>query len=352
VLLHDHLDGGLRPATVVDLAAACGYDGLPTTNPVELGHWFVRAANSGSLVLFLETFAHAVAVMQTEAALTRVAMECAEDLSADGVVYAEVRFAPELHTQRGLHLDQVVDAVLRGFAAGERRAAAAGRPVVIRAILCAMRQADNWQQIAALVVKFRDRGVAGFDIAGPENGFPPDRHADAFDELRSANVPFTIHAGEADGLDSIATALARCGASRIGHGVRILDDIEVGSTGVKLGRLASFVRDRRIPLEICPSSNVQTGAAASISEHPVGLLAELRFRVTINTDDRLMVGCTLTTELAALSTAFGYGWRELEWFTVNAMKSAFLPYDRRLAIIDEVIRPGFATLAGRAPAER
>jgi adenosine deaminase len=345
VLLHDHLDGGLRPATVVELAEACGYDGLPSTNPVELGHWFVRAANSGSLELFLETFAHAVAVLQTAEALTRVAMECAEDLSLDGVVYAEVRFAPELHTELGLKMDQVVEAVVRGFAEGERRAAAAGRPIVLRALLCAMRHTDKWGETAALAVQFRDRGVAGFDIAGPELGFPADRHVEAFDSLRSELVPFTVHAGEADGVSSIATAVSRCGASRIGHGVRILDDIEVSGSTVKLGRLASYVRDRRIALELCPSSNVQTGAAASISAHPIGLLTELRFNVTVNTDDRLMVGCSMTSEMAALSTAFGYGWADLEWFTVNAMKSAFYPHDRRTAIINEVIRPGYAALS-------
>ncbi len=340
-LLHDHLDGGLRPATVVELADAIGHP-LPSTDADTLGRWFVEAADSGSLERYLETFAHTVAVMQTEEALHRVAHECAVDLAADGVVYAEVRYAPEQHLESGLSLDAVVEAVLAGFASGTAAAAAAGRPIRIGTLLTAMRHAARSQEIAELAVRYRDAGVVGFDIAGAEAGFPPTRHLDAFEYLQRENFHFTIHAGEAFGLPSIWQAIQWCGADRLGHGVRIVDDI-TGSEHL-LGRLASYVRDKRIPLELCPSSNVQTGAAPSIAEHPIGLLRDLRFRVTVNTDNRLMSGTSLSREMALLTEAFGYGWAEIQWFTVNALKSAFIPFDERLAIINEVIKPAYAKL--------
>lgn len=346
VLLHDHLDGGLRPATIIELADAVGYDQLPTTDPVELGDWFVAAADSGSLERYLETFAHTVGVMQDRESLHRVAAECAQDLAADGVVYAEVRFAPEQHTERGLSLPQVVQAVLDGFADGSAQAARQGHPIRVRALLTAMRHAARSREIAELAVAFRDREVAGFDIAGAEAGFPPTRHLDAFEYLRQQNAHFTIHAGEAFGLPSIWEALQWCGADRLGHGVRIIDDVTRREDGtVELGRLAQYVRDKRVPLEMCPSSNVQTGAAPSIAEHPIGLLAALRFRVTVNTDNRLMSNCSMTSEMWALAEAFGYDWADLQWFTINAMKSAFLPFDERLTLINEVIKPGYAGLA-------
>ena len=345
VLLHDHLDGGLRPATIVELAQEQGYERLPTLDPRALGPWFVEACSSGSLVRYLETFEHTVGVMQTAAALARVASECAQDLAADGIVYAEVRFAPELHVERGLSLDEVVEAVLAGFRDGERLAAAAGHPIRIGTLLTAMRHAARSREIAELVVQHRDGGVVGFDIAGAEAGFPPTRHLDAFEYLRRENEHFTIHAGEAFGLPSIWEALQWCGADRLGHGVRIIDDISVGADGeVVIGRLASYVRDKRIPLELCPSSNLQTGAAASMAEHPIGLLARLKFRVTVNTDNRLMSGTSLSREMELLSEAFGYGLADLRWFAVNAMKSSFLPFDERLAVIDDVLKPGYASL--------
>ena len=343
-LLHDHLDGGLRPATVVELAAEIGHE-LPVTDPDELGGWFTAAADSGSLVRYLETFAHTVGVMQTASALHRVAAECALDLAADGVVYAEVRFAPEQHLTRGLTLPEVVEAVLAGFADGSAQAALAGQPIRIGTLLTAMRHAARSMEIAELSVRYRDAGVVGFDIAGAEAGFPPTRHLDAFEYLQRENFHFTIHAGEAFGLPSIWQAIQWCGADRLGHGVRIVDDISEADRS--LGRLAAYVRDKRIPLELCPSSNVQTGAAASISEHPIGLLRDLRFRVTVNTDNRLMSGTSMTKEMSLLAEAFGYGWAELQWFTVNAMKSAFIPFDERLALINEVIKPAYAKLIDR-----
>lgn len=346
-LLHDHLDGGLRPSTVLDIAGQIGYDELPADDEAALANWFRTAAHSGSLVRYLEPFAHTVAVMQSPEALHRVAFECVEDLAADNVVYAEVRFAPELHLNGGLSLDDVVDAVLAGFADGEKAAAAGGHAIVVRCLVTAMRHAARSRDIAELAIRFRDKGVVGFDIAGAEAGYPPTRHLDAFEFMRSHNARFTIHAGEAFGLPSIQEALAFCGADRLGHGVRIVDDIEVLPDGTAvLGRLAAILRDKRIPLEMCPSSNVQTGAVESIESHPFDLLARLRFRVTVNTDNRLMSDTTMSQEMLRLVEAFGYGWSDLERFTINAMKSAFIHFDERLAIIDEVIKPRYAVLIG------
>ena len=353
VLLHDHLDGGLRPATVVDLAAEYAYDDLPTTDVDDLAGWMRRGANRRNLELYLQTFAHTVGVMQHADALMRVAEECVADLAADGVSYAEVRFAPELHTEAGLNLDAVVTAVLDGFRAGEAAAAAAGRPIVVRALITAMRTAARSAEIAALALRFRDEGVVGFDIAGAEAGYPPSRHMDAFDLIRSEHFHITIHAGEAFGLPSIAEALSYCGAERLGHGVRIVDDIIPSAGGsYRLGRLADFVRDRRVPLEMCPTSNVNTGAAASYEDHPIRLLMELRFRVTVNTDNRLMSDVTLTDEFMHLERTFAIGLERMQWLTINAMKSAFLHFEERLAIIDDVIKPGYAAIfAERAPVD-
>jgi adenosine deaminase len=341
VLLHDHLDGGLRPQTVLELAEDVGHV-LPADDVETLARWFAESADSGSLVRYLETFEHTVGVMQTADAIERVARECVADLAADGVVYAEVRYAPEQHVSRGLTLDQVVGAVRSGFEAG--MVDAEGR-IVVRQLLTAMRHQARSREIAELSVAWRDAGVVGFDIAGAEAGFPPTRHLDAFEYLQRQNSHFTIHAGEAFGLPSIWEAIQWCGADRLGHGVRIVDDIEVDEDGTAhLGRLAAYVRDKRIPLELAPASNVQTGAAASIAEHPIGLLTDLRFRVTVNTDNRLMSQTSMTSEMAALVDAFGYDLPRLRWFTINAMKSAFLPFDERLAIIEEVVKPGYAAL--------
>ncbi|MDT0308135.1 adenosine deaminase [Streptomyces sp. DSM 44917] len=345
VLLHDHLDGGLRPATVVELAAEQGYDRLPETDPARLADWFRASADSGSLVRYLETFTHTVGVMQTPEALARVAAECVLDLAADGVVYAEIRYAPEQHQERGLRLEEVVEAVNEGLREGERRAAAGGRRVRAGALLTAMRQAARALEIAELANRYRDAGVVGFDIAGPEAGFPPTRSLDAFEFLKRENNHFTIHAGEAFGLPSIWQALQWCGADRLGHGVRIIDDIEVREDGsVSLGRLAAYVRDKRIPLELCPTSNIQTGAAPSYAEHPIGLLRRLGFRATVNTDNRLMSDTSMSREFTQLVRTFHYTLDDLQWFTVNAMKSAFIPFDERLAMIGDVIKPGYAAL--------
>lgn len=349
-LLHDHLDGGLRPATVVELAEETGYRDLPTYDVEELAHWFLRGADRGSLEAYLECFEHTVGVMQTAGAVERVAAECVEDLAADGVVYAEVRMAPELCIQRDLSLDDAVEAMLAGFARGMREA---GGRITVGLLLTAMRTAARSLEIAELAVRWRDRGVVGFDIAGAEAGYPPTRHLDSFQLIHRENFHVTIHAGESFGLPSIWEALQWCGAERLGHGVRIVDDIKVDDAGrAELGRLASYVRDRRIPLEMCPTSNVHTGAAPSIKDHPIELLRRLRFRVTVNTDNRLMSGVTMSSEFAALDEAFGYTLADMEWLTINAMKSAFWPFDDRLRIIDHVIKPGYAALMEEADAAR
>jgi adenosine deaminase len=345
VLLHDHLDGGLRPATVIELAHESGHAGLPTEDAHELGRWFRSGADRKSLELYLEGFRHTVAVMQTPDAIARVAGECAQDLAADGIVYAEVRYAPELSTQQGLPLETVMEAWLDGFERGTRAALAEGRRIVMRAIVTAMRQFARSVEIAELAVRYRDQGVVGFDIAGPEAGFPPSRHLDAFQLIHRANFHVTIHAGEAFGLPSIWEALQWCGAERLGHGVRLVDDITVSPDGeISMGHLAQYVRDVRVPLEMCPTSNVHTGAVASIEEHPIDLLRRLRFRVTVNTDNRLMSGVSLSDEFHSLMGVFGFGLDEMQWLSTNAMKSSFLAFDERLRLINGVIKPGYERL--------
>lgn len=337
IALHDHLDGGLRPATIVEEARAVGHR-LPTDDPAELADWFFAAADSGSLVRYLETFDHTIAVMQTAAQLRRVAREFVEDQAIDGVIYAEARWAPEQHLAGGLSLAQAVEAVRDGLAEGMAECAAAGRPIVARQILTSMRHGAPTTRIAELAVAYRHDSVCGFDIAGAEDGYPPSRFAEAFDYLKRHNFEFTIHAGEAFGLPSIWEAVQLCGASRLGHGVRLVEDIGADGT---LGELAGYIRDRRIALEVCPSSNLQTGVCSSIREHPFGLLAELQFRVTVSCDNRLMSRTTLSREFAVLSEAFGYGLTDLRRFSLNAAKSAFLPFDQRLDLIEK-INEGFA----------
>lgn len=342
VLLHDHLDGGLRPETVIELADEVGYGGLPTADPGELAEWMKRGADRKDLVLYLETFAHTTGVMQTPDALYRVAKECAEDLIADGVVYAEIRFAPELHVDKGMSMDAVLEAVTGGFAD-----ASADSSLTIRTLCSAMRHMNNSLEVSQLAVKWRDRGVVGFDIAGPEKGFPPDDHMLAFQYAERENFHFTIHAGEAYGPPSIWKALQWCGAERLGHGVRIIDDIEVNPDGeAELGRLAHYIRDRRIPLEVCPSSNLHTGVVDDLADHPIKLFKDLKFRVTLNTDNRLMSDISMTKEMQNMVDVFDWDLLDMQWLTVNAMKSAFLPFDERLALINEVIKPAYASMRG------
>ena len=343
VLLHEHLDGGLRPSTIVELAREHGYRGLPTADPDELGRWFhSSAAAGGSLALYLRGFEHTIAVMQTREAIERVAYESGEDLARDGVVYAEVRYAPVFSTRAGLNLEQVVDAVGRGFARAER-----DHGIVLRQIVCAMRDRTDSLEMAELAVAYRDRGVVGFDIAGEESGHPPKAHLEAFQFCRRENFSITIHAGEAFGPPSIWQALQYCGAHRIGHGVRLVEDMAIDQGRVvKLGPLATYIRDKRIPLEVCPSSNVDTGAVASLAEHPIRQFIDQKFRVTVNTDNRLMSGVTLSQEFQRLSTTLGLTLADIERLSINAMKSAFVGYDERVRIIYDRIKPGYAKLRG------
>jgi adenosine deaminase len=343
VLLHDHLDGGLRPETVLELADEGGYRELPADDADSLARWFRQAADSGSLVQYLETFAHTVGVMQRAEAIHRVAHECALDLAADGVVYAEVRFAPELSTAQGLPIEAVVEAMVDGFAAGSAKAAAAGTPIRVGALLCAMRQADRWTEVADLVVRYRDSGVVGFDLAGPEIGFPPDRLPEAIAVLDRAAAHRTIHAGEAAGIDSIRAALDGARAQRLGHGVRIADEVAEDGT---LGPVAQRVLDEQVPLEVAPSSNVQTGAYPSLAGHPVDLLHRLGFAVTLNTDNRLMSGVSASSEVHDVATAFGWTWDDVQTVTERALAAAFLPAAERARLLTDVVRPGYAVLRG------
>ena len=345
VLLHDHLDGGLRPQTIIDIAKKIGYTALPTEDAEELAIWFRESCDSGSLVRYLETFSHTIAVMQTRENIIQVARECALDLARDGVVYAEVRGAPELFTEQGLSLDEVIQATLDGYREGEELARTEGFTIRVQSLLCGMRQNNRSQEVAELAVKYRDKGVVGFDIAGPEDGFPPSNQQKTFEYLRREDAHFTIHAGEAYGLPSIWEAIQLCGAERLGHGVRIIDDIDVSGSEPKLGQLASYIRDRRIPLELCPTSNLQTGAAKNIEQHPIGILAKLRFRVTLNTDNRLMSQTSMTHEMTEVVRAFKWDFAELQRVTINGMKSAFIPYPERLEIIEKIIKPGYAAIA-------
>lgn len=340
VLLHDHLDGGLRPQTVIELAKDTGYNKLPTDDPGELAEWFHRGAQRGSLPLYLEGFAHTCGVMQTEEALERVAYEMMEDMYNDGVVYVETRFAPVFHTEKGLHWDGVVNAVLRGLERGRDDFG-----VEFGLIICAMRNMKLSQEMAELAVDFRERGVVGFDLAGEEGGFPPKKHVDAFHYIQRENFNITIHAGEAFGKESIWQAIQWCGAHRIGHATRLIEDIGLDKKDptkvTRMGYLAQYVLDKRIPLEICLTSNVDTGAVDSLEKHPFGILYRYKFRVTLNTDDRLMSDTTMTKELYLAHKVFKLGLDDLEKITINAMKSAFIPYNRRIRIIYDVIKPGY-----------
>ena len=340
VVLHEHLDGVLRPSTVIELARSIKYTLLPSEDPGALGEWFHRGANQGSLPEYLKGFAHTIAVMQTEEALERVAYEQAQDLSLDGVIYFETRFAPIFHTQKGLTPQQVVSAVLKGLERGRRDFG-----ISSGLIICAMRNMDASLDMAELAVDFRQRGVVGFDLAGEEGGYPPKKHIEAFHYIQRQNFNITIHAGEGYGKESIWQAIQYCGAHRIGHGTRLIDDIAVAdSRVVKLGELAQYVLDKRIPLEICLLSNVHTGAARSLEEHPFRILFREKFRVTLNTDNRLMSNTTMSKEFAAAAGAYGLAIDDFEKITINAMKSAFLPYDRRIGFIYSTIKPGYAQI--------
>ncbi|WP_413542985.1 adenosine deaminase [Citricoccus nitrophenolicus] len=368
ISLHDHLDGGLRPATILELAGQIGHE-LPVDTADSLAEWFAESANSGTLERYLETFDHTIAVMQSADSLRRVAREFVEDLVEDGVVYAEIRWAPEQHTAGGLSLDEAVEAVQTGLQEGVEGAEEAGTPIRVGQLITAMRQNERSMEIAELAVRHRENGAVGFDIAGPEAGFPPSRFTDAFTWLATQQFPATVHAGESDGIASIQDALVNGRALRLGHGVRIADDITVEFNAedengeqvgedhalVELGTTADWVRDRGIALEVCPSSNLQTGAVASyggtVSTHPIDMLAQLGFRVTVNPDNRLMSGVSLTDELYLLAEVFNYSLEELLDFQLNAAEAAFLPLEEREALAELLVESWGDAISGDADGE-
>ena len=338
VLLHDHLDGGLRPQTIIDLADDMKYKKLPTKDAEELGKWFHRGANKGNLVEYLQGFEHTTAVMQTKEGLERVAYEMIEDMHNDGVVYVETRFAPVYHRIKGLYYEDSVNAVLAGLERGKKEFG-----IGFGVILCGMRNMKDTLDIAELAVNFRNDGVVGFDLAGEEGGYPPKKHIEAFQYIQRANFNITVHAGEAFGKDSIWQAIQWCGAHRIGHATRLLEDIVLDANGnvLSFGELAQYVLDKRIPLEICLLSNVHTGAIDKIENHPFGILYKEKFRVTLNTDDRLMSDTTMTKEFLTAIEYFNLNFEDFEKITLNSMKSAFIPYKERLHYIYNVIKPGY-----------
>lgn len=338
VLLHDHLDGGLRTSTIIEIAKEIKYNNLPTTDPDELAQWFHAGANKGSLVEFLQGFEHTIAVMQTKETLSRIAYEMMEDMKNDGVCFVETRFAPVFHTSRELYLEQTVEAVLEGLEKGKQEFG-----VGYGLILCGMRNMKNTLEIAELAVNFRNQGVVGFDLAGEEGGYPPKKHIDAFQFIQRSNFNITVHAGEAFGKESIWQAIQWCGAHRIGHATRLADEFAFDSNGnvVGFGELAQYVLDKRIPLEICLSSNLHTGAIDKIENHPFKYLYPEKFRVTINTDDRLMSNTTLTKEFLVANQYFNLNLDDVEKLTINSMKSSFIQHKERLYYIYNVIKPGF-----------
>ena len=338
VLLHDHLDGGLRPATVIELAKEIKYKKLPTSDPGELNEWFQRGAQKGSLGEYLSGFEHTCAVMQTKEGLTRVAYEMMEDMKNDGVCYVETRFAPVFSLTKNLYYDDIVLAVIEGLEKGKRDFG-----VGYGLILCGMRNMKNNLEIAELAVNYRNQGVVGFDLAGEEGGYPPKKHIEAFQFIQRANFNITIHAGEAFGKESIWQAIQWCGAHRIGHGTRILEDLTLDGDGnvVGMGDLAQYILDKRIPIEICLLSNVHTGAIDKLENHPFKKLNEMKFRLSLNTDDRLMSGTTMTNECMLATEYFGLNLDDIEKLTINAMKSAFIHNQERLDYIYKVIKPGY-----------
>jgi len=338
VLLHDHLDGGLRASTIIEIAKEMRYTKLPTNDAEELAQWFHAGANKGSLVEFLQGFEHTIAIMQTKETLMRVAYEMMEDMKNDGVCFVETRFAPIFHTSRGLYLEQTVEAVLEGLEKGK-----SDFGVGYGLILCGMRNMKNTLEIAELAVNFRNQGVVGFDLAGEEGGYPPKKHIEAFQFIQRANFNITIHAGEAFGKESIWQAIQWCGAHRIGHATQLEEDFSFDTHGnvVQFGGLAQYILDKRIPLEICLSSNLHTGAIDKFENHPFRYLYPEKFRVTINTDDRLMSDTTLTKEFLVANQHFNLNLDDVEKLTINAMKSSFIPHKDRLHYIYNIIKPGY-----------
>ena len=336
VLLHEHLDGGLRVETILELADEVGYRGLPTEDPSDLTAWFDQGT-AGSLERYLEAFTHTVAVMQTPAAVERVAYESGADLAADGVIYAESRFAPSLLTRDGMSRTDALAAALAGFARAEHDTG-----ITLRLIVDAMRNFDDSLETAIETIEMRHPGIVGFDLAGPERGYPPDHHLAACRAIREANLALTIHAGEADGPHSIWSAIQRCGAMRIGHGITIIEDCTVaddaaGPQITQLGPVAAFVRDHQIHLEIAPTSNLHT-TDITAEAHPIGLLHRAGFNVGVNTDNRLMSRTSMSAEFALLEHDQGFTDADRLALTRNAVGAAFCDHDTKQKLLERIER--------------
>jgi adenosine deaminase len=317
--LHVHLDGSMRLQTILDLAAKDNIS-LPASDPESLARAMHCGENTGSLVEYLKAFDITLRVLQTEEALYRTAYELAADAAAENVRYMEVRYSPMLHTRHGLPLTRVVEAVLSGL-----RAAYADHAILSNVIICGIRNisAEKSLEMAQLAVAYKGRGVIGFDLAGAEYDHPAKHHREAFQLIRNNNINCTIHAGEAYGPESIKQAIHVCGAHRIGHGCRLRED----------GDLLHYVNDHRIPLECCPSSNVQTGAVKDLASHPLRLYYDLGLRVTVNTDNRLITDTTVSKELLLMHEHMGFGFADLKQVVLNGFKSAFLPFHERRAML-------------------
>ena len=338
-VLHDHLDGGVRVSTILELADERGYADLPASTEEDLAAWF-HQGRSGSLERYLEAFEYTVAVMSSQDAIRRVAYETGIDLAADGVVYAEVRFGPSLHMIHGLSREAVIEAALDGFDAAQRETG-----IVLYGITCALRHETDSEEVVRAAIPYLAQGMVAFDLAGPEVGFPADDHVAACRLARDAGLGLTIHAGEADTANSIWRAVARCGATRIGHGVRIADETDFDGTRItELGPLARRIRDHRIPLEVAPTSNLHTSAFPSTAEHPFGALYRSGFNVSINTDNRLMSGITMTHEYELASRTFDLGAGDLSAITVAAIEAGFGDWPTRKRLIDEVVVPAYASV--------
>ncbi len=322
VLLHDHVDGGLRAKTIIEIAQQINLE-LPAYDPESLQERIFASCNEGSLEKYLKNFDYTIAVMQSYENLVRVSRECVVDLALDGVIYAEVRGAPELFTQGGLSISQVIEATLQGISEGVIEAKSLNRRIETNFIACAMRHTNRSLEVAESVLRYRDKGVVGFDIAGAESGFPASNHRAAFDLLHNQGFPYTIHAGEAAPFESMRDAITNCRAKRIGHGVRLIDEIDLSGDTPRLSDDAKMIRDLQIHLEMAPTSNLQTGAAANYESHPAAVLHDLGFNIALNTDNRLMSNTTLSREYELMSNIHNWTLEDLVEMNAKAQAAAF-----------------------------
>jgi len=345
VLLHDHLDGGLRPQTIIELADDLKYKKLPTRDKDALAKWFQVVENKESFAEFHWGFEHTTSILQTKEGLERVAYEMLEDMKSDGVIYVETRFAPSHHINKGMYLEETVTSVLKGLERGKKDFG-----VGYGLILCGIRNMKNTLDIAELAVNFRRDGVVGFDLTGHEHNSPPKRHLEAFQFIKRANFNITIHAGETFGKESIWQAIQYCGAHRIGHATRLIDDIIVNEDGEveSFGNLAQYILDKRMPLEICLLSNINTGVIDKLENHPFNILFKENFRVTLNTNHRLINASTMTREFLTAVNYFEITLDEIEKITINSMKSAFIPYADRISYIYDIIKPGYQDIRNKS----